>query len=171
LTFESSRRFTVDGVGTYRISQLADRCGVPATTLRFYETAGLLPAGRTASGYRVYDQSAVERMEVIASAKHLGLSLDEIRDLLNAHDHDSCASVRTRLLALVQNQIDQAGRRIAELTAFSHYLAGVHQDLSGPAPAGCCGPGCGCVTPAPAGPVDVELGLPGHDAEQVGASA
>ncbi|WP_235032650.1 MerR family transcriptional regulator [Actinacidiphila yanglinensis] len=37
---------------TYRISQLAERCGVPATTLRFYEDTGLLPAERTASGYR-----------------------------------------------------------------------------------------------------------------------
>ncbi|MFD5569482.1 MerR family DNA-binding transcriptional regulator [Streptomyces cadmiisoli] len=34
---------------TYRISQLAGRCGVPATTLRFCESAGLLPAERTAS--------------------------------------------------------------------------------------------------------------------------
>ncbi|WP_432043347.1 MerR family DNA-binding transcriptional regulator [Streptomyces cadmiisoli] len=34
---------------TYRISQLAGRCGVPATTLRFDESAGLLPAERTGS--------------------------------------------------------------------------------------------------------------------------
>jgi DNA-binding transcriptional MerR regulator len=147
-------------VSTYRISQLADRCGVPATTLRFYESAGLLPADRTPAGYRVYDQTAVERLAMIASAKHLGLSLDEIRDLLTARDHDPCAAVRARLLVLVENQIDQASQRIAELTAFTHYLTAVHQDLSNPAPAGGCGPGCGCVTTAPAGPVDVELGHP-----------
>ncbi|WP_256256151.1 MerR family DNA-binding transcriptional regulator [Streptomyces sp. MUSC 14] len=39
-----------------RISQLAARSGVPATTLRFYEGAGLLPADRTPSGYRVYGE-------------------------------------------------------------------------------------------------------------------
>ncbi|MGU3500710.1 MerR family DNA-binding transcriptional regulator [Mycobacterium sp. C31M] len=39
-----------------RISQLAARSGVPATTLRYYESAGLLRAGRTAAGYRIYDE-------------------------------------------------------------------------------------------------------------------
>ncbi|MER8161341.1 MerR family transcriptional regulator [Streptomyces sp. NPDC094472] len=45
---------------TTRISQLAERAGVPATTLRFYEGAGLLPADRTPAGYRVYGEDAVE---------------------------------------------------------------------------------------------------------------
>ena len=47
---------TIPAVDTMRISQLATRTGVPATTLRYYESAGLLPAGRTAAGYRVYGQ-------------------------------------------------------------------------------------------------------------------
>ncbi|MCO6005412.1 MerR family DNA-binding transcriptional regulator [Actinoallomurus purpureus] len=42
-----------------RISQLAKRSGVPATTLRFYETAGLPPADRTSAGYRLYGEDAV----------------------------------------------------------------------------------------------------------------
>ncbi|MFC0451304.1 MerR family transcriptional regulator [Rhodococcus jostii] len=65
-------------MGTYRISQLADISEVPATTLRFYETAGLLSAERTASGYRVYGDGAVERLAFISSATHLGLPLEEI---------------------------------------------------------------------------------------------
>ncbi|MBV9847455.1 MAG: MerR family DNA-binding transcriptional regulator, partial [Kutzneria sp.] len=52
---------------TYRISQLAERAGVPATTLRFYEQAGLLPAQRSESGYRLYDDTAVERLAFIAA--------------------------------------------------------------------------------------------------------
>ncbi|MFM9700927.1 MerR family transcriptional regulator [Streptomyces europaeiscabiei] len=63
-----------------RISQLAERSGVPATTLRFYEDAGLLPADRTPSGYRVYGEDAVERLAFISSAKLLGLALNEIRE-------------------------------------------------------------------------------------------
>ena len=57
---------------------------MPASTLRFYEQAGLLPAERTGSGYRVYGEEAVARLEFIASAKHLGLPLEEIRELLGA---------------------------------------------------------------------------------------
>ncbi|MGR4880240.1 MerR family transcriptional regulator [Streptomyces sp. LARHCF249] len=145
---------------TYRISQLAERAGVPATTLRFYETAGLLPAERTASGYRVYGEDALERLEFIASAKLLGLALEEVRDLLEVREEGVCASVRARMLPLVEDRIRDAGGRIAELRAFSARLAAVHSAMSRPAPGGACGPDCGCTTATasgPAGPVPVAL--------------
>ncbi|MGW3661028.1 heavy metal-responsive transcriptional regulator [Streptomyces sp. NPDC005151] len=143
---------------TYRISQLAERSGVPATTLRFYETAGLLPAERTASGYRIYGEDAVERLAFISSAKVLGLPLEEIRDLLGVWEQGVCAAVRARMLPLVADRIADADRRLAELTAFSDRLTEVHGQLSGPAPEGACGPGCGCTgeTAGP-GPVAVTL--------------
>ncbi|MFJ8802852.1 heavy metal-responsive transcriptional regulator [Streptomyces sp. NPDC102487] len=143
---------------TYRISQLAERSGVPATTLRFYEDAGLLPAERTPSGYRMYGEDAVERLAFISSAKLLGLALEEIRELLDVREEGVCASVRARMLPLVADRITDTDSRIAELRAFSAHLACVHADLSGPAPAGACGPDCGCTTtPAAAGPVPITL--------------
>ncbi|TDT97927.1 DNA-binding transcriptional MerR regulator [Streptomyces sp. 846.5] len=145
---------------TYRISQLAERSGVPATTLRFYESAGLLPAERTASGYRLYGEAAVERLAFISSAKLLGLALEEIRELLDVREDGVCASVRGRMVSLVADRIADTHRRIAELTAFSTYLAAVHTDLSGLAPAGACGPDCGCTTSTSAmtpGPVPITL--------------
>ncbi|MFD4868417.1 heavy metal-responsive transcriptional regulator [Streptomyces sp. NPDC058412] len=150
-------------MSTYRISQLAERCGVPATTLRFYEDAGLLPAERTPSGYRVYGEDAVERLGFISSAKLLGLALEEIRELLDVREEGVCAAVRTRMVPLVAGRIAQTEARIAELSAFSARLAAVHTDLLGPAPEGGCGPDCGCTatpataTPATAGPVLVTL--------------
>ncbi|MCF3132209.1 heavy metal-responsive transcriptional regulator [Streptomyces olivochromogenes] len=145
---------------TYRISQLAERSGVPATTLRFYEDAGLLPAERTPSGYRVYGEDAVERLAFISSAKLLGLALEEVRELLEVREEGVCASVRARMLPLIAGRITETDGRIAELRALSAHLAGVHADLSGPAPLGTCGPDCGCTTssPAPAaGPVPITL--------------
>ncbi|MCX5527323.1 heavy metal-responsive transcriptional regulator [Streptomyces bobili] len=146
-------------MSTLRISQLAERSGVPASTLRFYETAGLLPAERTASGYRQYGQDAVERLAFISSAKLLGLALEDIRDLLDVRDEGVCAAVRARMVPLVVGRIADADRRSAELAAFSARLADVHRQLSGPAPAGGCGPDCGCTTTAdePPGPVLVDL--------------
>ncbi|MEV2255625.1 heavy metal-responsive transcriptional regulator [Streptomyces sp. NPDC050147] len=145
-------------MSTYRISQLAERCGVPATTLRFYEDAGLLPAKRTPSGYRVYGEDAVERLGFISSAKLLGLALEEIRELLDVREEGVCAAVRTRMVPLVAGRIAETEGRMAELSAFSAHLAAVHTDLSGPAPEGGCGPDCGCTTtPAAAGPVPVTL--------------
>lgn len=144
---------------TYRISQLAERSGVPATTLRFYEDAGLLAADRTPSGYRVYGEDAVERLAFISSAKLLGLALEEIHELLHVREEGVCASVRARMLPLVAERIAEADGRVAELRAFAAHLTGVHADLSGPAPAGPCGPDCGCTMagPAAAGPVPIAL--------------
>ncbi|MFD4973207.1 heavy metal-responsive transcriptional regulator [Streptomyces sp. NPDC058424] len=142
---------------SYRISQLAERSGVPATTLRFYEDAGLLLADRTPAGYRVYGEDAVERLAFISSAKLLGLALEEIRELLDVREEGVCASVRARMLPLVAARIAETDGRVAELRAFSDRLAAVHADLSGPAPAGACGPDCGCTTTAAPGPVPVQL--------------
>jgi DNA-binding transcriptional MerR regulator len=101
-------------VGGYRISELARRSGAPASTLRFYEQAGLLPAARTRSGYRVYDDEAVRRLEFIGSAKRLGLPLEEIRELLGAWEQGVCAEVRARLRPLVAARLAEAEQRIAE---------------------------------------------------------
>lgn len=131
---------------SYRISQLAERSGVPATTLRFYEDAGLLPADRTPAGYRVYGQDAVERLAFISSAKLLGLTLEEIRELLDVREEGVCAPVRARLLPLVAERITETGARITELRAFAARLAAARAELSGLAPEGACGPDCGCTT-------------------------
>lgn len=149
-------------MGTYRISQLAERSGVPASTLRFYETAGLLPAERTPAGYRVYDDEAVQRLAFISSAKLLGLALDEIGALLTVWERGVCAAVRERMLPLVATRIADADRRAAELSSFSARLAAFHTELGEPAPAGGCGPDCGCLTTATTakpGPVPVPVPL------------
>ena len=65
LTFEPTRRFSVESM---RISQLAARTGVPTSTLRYYESAGLLPADRASNGYRVYGEAAVDRLAFINQA-------------------------------------------------------------------------------------------------------
>ncbi len=155
-------------VSAYRISELAQLSGVPATTLRFYESAGLLPAARTPGGYRTYDDVAVERLAFISSAKLLGLALEDIGESLAAWETGVCASVRTRLQPLVDERIADADRRIAELKAFLVSLHRTRTQLSGPAPAGACGPHCGCVT-APTGettaarPTAVACTLTGDD--------
>lgn len=149
---------------TYRISALAERSGVPASTLRFYEDSGLLTADRTPSGYRIYDEAAVDRLAFISSAKLMGLTLDEIRELLAAWQSGVCASVRTQLAPLIDQQIADTDRRLAELSAFASRLRTVRSGLAGPAPAGGCGPDCGCtitdttpIASAPAGVADLGL--------------
>ena len=104
---------------TMRISELADRTGVPPSTLRFYEKNGLLSAGRTASGYRVYDDEAVDQLAFIQAVKLLGLSLREVSDLLAVWSAGSCDEVRAGLRPKLVTKIAETERRRAELDDFA----------------------------------------------------
>lgn len=162
-------------MGTYRISQLADRVGIPATTLRFYEKVGLLPSRRTATGYRVYDEAAADRSHFIATGKHLGLSLEQIRVLLSVGESGACRDVRDELLPLVREQIAHAEQRRADLAVFVERLISALAHLQVlPARDGPCDPDCGFLhkrahhqplpadltpVPAPADPVPVACSL------------
>ncbi len=133
------------GVTTYRVSGLAERTGLPPSTVRFYEQAGLVPARRSESGYRLFDDQAVDRIEVITTGKRLGLPLEEIRDLLQAWEDRLCQDVRDRLRPMVANQIASAERRAAETGAFIERLRKASSLIDGPVPPGRYGPGCGIV--------------------------
>ncbi|CAJ1505376.1 MerR family transcriptional regulator [[Mycobacterium] burgundiense] len=105
-----------------RISQLAQRSGVPASTLRFYESVGLLPSERTDSGYRVYDDESVQRLGFIRAAKQVGLPLEEIRELLAVWDEGACVDVRGRMRPMITARLDEVVARIAELQRFAEVL-------------------------------------------------
>lgn len=65
------------------IGKLASNEGVNASTLRYYERAGLLkPASRSPRGYRLYDSASQERLRFIRTAQATGFSLDDIKALL-----------------------------------------------------------------------------------------
>src|SRR4051812_14130795 len=63
-----------------RIGELAARSGLATSAIRYYEQAGLLPkAKRGANGYRVYAETALDRLAVIRLGQDLGFALDAIR--------------------------------------------------------------------------------------------
>ena len=103
-------------VGTVRIGELARRAGMSTRTLRFYEQAGLLPAPlRTPSGYRDYDQTAVDRLAFVRAAQAAGLTLAEIREVVAVREAQGrpCAHV----VELLDRHADELDARIAELEA------------------------------------------------------
>jgi DNA-binding transcriptional MerR regulator len=148
-----------------RISQLAERTGVPASTLRFYEEEGLLAAGRTPAGYRIYGQDAVERLQFIKAAKHLGLPLKEIADLLAAWETGMCAQVKADLRPRITARLAKVAQHTAELRAVTDTLRYVLERLDALPDRACrCDSSCGFLT-APAEPKPAELMLsPGEDA-------
>lgn len=151
MTFDSGRGFTVGGMDGYSIFQVARRTGFPATTLRFYEQAGLVRPDRTPAGYRSYDDTHIELLSFIGRAKGFGLSLDEITELLGLLGDDECAPVQGRLRDLVDAKIADAQHKVAELQAFTTELRRVAAALGTHTPAGPCDENCGCTTDDPTG--------------------
>jgi len=83
-----------------RIGELAGELGLNPRTIRYYEGIGLLPQpDRTGGNYRAYGREDWERLQFIKAAQRLGLTLDEIREVLAFAERGEppCGFVRERL--------------------------------------------------------------------------
>jgi len=82
----------------YTIGKVAKQLGVSADTLRYYEKEGLItPASKTAAGYRLYNDNALQRIRFIKHAQQCGFTLSNINDLLKLKRENSacCNDVRS----------------------------------------------------------------------------
>ena len=105
------------------VSKLAHRAGTSPDTLRYYERIGLLPApDRSASGYRLYDDSAADLVGFIKRAQRFGLRLEEIRELVEVRERGLCPCGHTKVLL---------ERRLTELDAEMTALARLRSDITG----------------------------------------
>lgn len=105
----------------FQVGEVSRTLGINPQTLYFYERIGLIPAPeRTPAGYRLFSQSDMERLAFIVQVKALGLSLDEIKDILSLKDGRSltCQAVHERLCKKL-NEIEQ---QIQQLQALHHQL-------------------------------------------------
>jgi len=104
------------------IGRLAKLLGVRPDTIRFYERSGLLPKpSRAASGYRVYNDAALNQVRFIRKARSLGFSLDEIRRIMNLRGHgkETCRSV----IAMAEATLAETEAKLQELSKFKETLA------------------------------------------------
>lgn len=65
------------------VGQVARRSGFAASAIRFYESQGLISAERNSGGQRRFRRSVLRRLAVISAARHLGVSLDEVKSALD----------------------------------------------------------------------------------------
>lgn len=109
---------------TVTISKVADRAGVSADTLRYYERRGLLaPAERGPNGYRLYDDDAIERLRFIKNAQRTGLRLDDVKELLEVLDRGACPCGHTA--ALVDRRLAEVDAELTRLRAMRRQLVAV----------------------------------------------
>lgn len=130
----------------YRISEAAGATGFSVSALRFYEKEDVVVPDRSESDYRVYNDRHLDGLRFVRRGKQLGLSLDEIKELLELFEDEDCAPVQSRIKELVSDRISQAHEQIAELVGFTSQLQDVQSRLSSHTAEGSCDDQCGCRT-------------------------
>jgi len=110
------------------ISQLSRQVNVPVPTIRYYERRGLLsPSRRTQSQYRVYAQDAQDRLQFIQKAKKFGLSLEEIKEILDlsARGIAPCENLK----AMVKHHLEELDCHIQDMMRLRQELSKRYETL------------------------------------------
>lgn len=106
----------------FKIGEVSQILGLNPQTLYFYERIGLIvPTQRTAAGYRLFSQADVERIAFIGRAKSLGLTLEEIKDILTLKDGHSLTC---------QALYDRLERKVRGIEENIRHLQALHAELT-----------------------------------------
>lgn len=113
-----------------RIGELADRVGVPADTVRFYEREGWLPRpSRQVNGYRDYAEADVEHLRLLIDLRRLELPLDEAARLASWCHSGHCADTTAELPRLIADRRAAVTERIGRLRELDERLADLERHV------------------------------------------
>jgi len=103
-----------------RMGDLTEQAGVTARTVRYYESIGLIPAGeREGNGQHYYTEETVVRLRKIDQLKMLGLSLDEIKDVIDLYFTDPThVQPKQKILTLLRQHLAETDEKIGALQQF-----------------------------------------------------
>jgi MerR family copper efflux transcriptional regulator len=119
--------------------------GLSVKTLHYYEERGLAgPTERTEAGHRLYGEDELARLIFIARAKRLGLSLEEISELLEYESEGRHRRTRDNLKRLMVAKLEELHRELDELALFGAQLEVAYARLSSHPPYEPCTPDCDC---------------------------
>lgn len=89
----------------YTVQKLGSLAGVSTRTLRYYDEIGILkPARINSSGYRIYGQAEVDRLQQILFYRELGISLESIKEIVTAPSFDGAAALRDHREKLLEKK-------------------------------------------------------------------
>lgn len=127
-----------------KVSELAERVGTTAKTVRFYEAEGVLPAPpRQGNGYRDYAEEDVRRLRLVVALRGLGLDLTECGRLARLCVSGECEEMAGDLTARVAERRTEVAAAMAELRHLDGELAALERALAigGPQAPFCVGSG------------------------------
>lgn len=136
------------------VGEVAERSGVPVSTLHFYESKGLIHSNRNRGNQRRYPRSILRRVAVIKVAQKTGIPLSEIADALSALPHDRPLTAED-WRSLSKTWREGLDERIARLSALRDQLEG------------CIGCGCLSMHDCPLRNPHDELGTSGSGARLI----
>ncbi|MEM6739538.1 MAG: Cu(I)-responsive transcriptional regulator [Pseudomonadota bacterium] len=111
------------------IGEAAERTGLPAKTIRYYEEIGLIRPQRSANGYRAFNAASLHELTFVARARALGFSIEECRALLALYRDKARASAEVK--AIAREHLAQIDAKIADLTAMRDTLAHLVETCAG----------------------------------------
>jgi Cu(I)-responsive transcriptional regulator len=103
------------------IGDVAERSGLPAKTIRYYEDIGLIRPHRGENGYRRFGEADMHKLAFLARARSLGFTIEECRALMALYEDRDRASAHVKQLAA--EHLSQIERKIAELRSMHGTLA------------------------------------------------
>jgi MerR family copper efflux transcriptional regulator len=108
-----------------KIGEVSSHSGLPVKTIRYYEEIGLLTptVERSQTGYRLFNEQITNRLAFIKRAQALGLTLNEIKDILHVHDRGElpCGEVKQHL----QDKVSAISEQIRALETLRSELEGL----------------------------------------------
>lgn len=111
------------------IKEVAERAGLPAKTIRYYEEIGLIRPLRGANGYRAFRESDLHKLAFLGRARGLGFTIEECRRLLALYEDRDRASADVK--ALAEAHLRDMEAKIAELRAMQASLRDLVESCAG----------------------------------------
>lgn len=83
----------------YTVQKLSKLAGISTRTLRYYDEIGLLkPLKINSSGYRIYGQNEVNKLQQILFYRELGINLENIKNIINSPNFDSLSALKNTII-------------------------------------------------------------------------
>lgn len=111
------------------IGEVAERAGLPAKTIRYYEEIGLVTPPRDSNGYRAFRMVDLNKLAFLGRARSLGFSIEECRRLLALYEDQGRASADVKQLA--QTHLAEIDRKLVELQGMRDTLSDLVRRCAG----------------------------------------